>query len=104
MGWADCGTDSKGRPIGYAHQATCDEPGCSEQIDRGLSYACGDMHGETAEGCENYFCEAHRQNPVQTADGRTILVCTTCAASLLESGEYREDDDEGLVRKDAAGV
>lgn len=35
MGWANCGTDDLGRPIGYAHAATCDEPGCSKEIDRG---------------------------------------------------------------------
>jgi len=59
MGWADCGMDSKGRPIGYAHEAKCDEDGCDEQIDRGLSYACGGEHGETKFGCEKYFCGAH---------------------------------------------
>jgi hypothetical protein len=65
MGWADCGTDSKGRPIGYAHVATCDEPGCEGAIDRGLEYACGGMHGpQDLRGngtcCELYFCAAHR--------------------------------------------
>ena len=64
MGWADCGVDSNGRPIGYAFAATCDHPDCSEKIDRGLSYACGDMHGEgsNADGdgyCEKYFCSEH---------------------------------------------
>lgn len=65
MGWADCGTDSKGRPIGYAHAATCDEPGCEAVLDRGLEYACGGMHGPldlrgNATCCEGYFCAAHR--------------------------------------------
>lgn len=64
MGWANCGEDSKGRPIGYAHSATCDHPGCNAEIDRGLSYACGNMHGEGGArqddyGCEKYFCTAH---------------------------------------------
>lgn len=58
MGWGDCGTDSKGRPIGYAFPAICDQPECVAQIDRGLSYACGGMHGEDP-GCEEYFCETH---------------------------------------------
>lgn len=44
MGWADCGVDSNGRSIGYAFDAICDHPECSEQIDLGLSYACGGMH------------------------------------------------------------
>ena len=59
MGWANCGTDSEGRSIGYAFDATCDEPGCEEKINRGLTYACGGMHGETGYDCEKYFCDDH---------------------------------------------
>jgi len=63
MGWANCGKDSRGRPIGYAHSATCDDPGCDVPIDRGLSHACGDMHGPEDKrggiGCEEYFCSKH---------------------------------------------
>lgn len=58
MGWSDCGTDSQGRPIGYGHSGPCDEPDCQEEIDRGLSYACGGMHGED-NSCEGYFCSSH---------------------------------------------
>lgn len=63
MGWGNCGTDSKGRPIGYVFEATCDYPGCEEEIDRGLSYACGGMHGEDENGCEGYFCGKHLSMP-----------------------------------------
>lgn len=79
MGWGDCGTDSEGRPIGYVFEAICDEPGCDEQIDRGLSYACGDMHGEDEYSCEKYFCEKHqyivdiKDNPI-----RCLGVCKIC--------------------------
>ena len=59
MSWANCGTDSKGRKIGYAHKATCDHSGCTESIDRGLSYACGGDHGESSVYCEKYFCGEH---------------------------------------------
>ena len=59
MGWGDCGEDNKGRPIGYCHEATCDHPGCEAKIDRGLSYACGGMHGEGERSCEGYFCGEH---------------------------------------------
>lgn len=59
MGWGDCGTDSKGRPIGYVFPATCDHPGCKEEIHRGLSYACEGMHGQNEGGCEGYFCGKH---------------------------------------------
>jgi len=47
MGWANCGTDSNGRPIGYAHEATCDHPECNAAIHRGLSYACGECTAPT---------------------------------------------------------
>lgn len=59
MGWGNCGEDSKGRSIGYCHAATCDHPGCDERIDRGLSYACGGMHGQNEGDCEGYFCGSH---------------------------------------------
>ena len=59
MGWANCGVDSLGRPIGYAFEAICDHPDCTEEINRGLSYACGGMHGAGNWYCENYYCDDH---------------------------------------------
>ena len=59
MGWADCGTDDLGRPIGYGHTAECDHTGCSEKINRGLAYVCGTMHGGEG-GCGLYFCDDHK--------------------------------------------
>ena len=61
MGWSDCGDDSKGRPIGYAFRAPCDFEGCETEIDRGLAYACGGMHGDDDPhgSCEGYFCGGH---------------------------------------------
>lgn len=85
MGWGDCGTDSKGRPIGYVHEATCDFPCCEAKIDRGLAYACGGMHGEN-EGCEGYFCPAHLGH-VHAPDTGTPLtekpVCPSCQDIIL---------------------
>lgn len=85
MGWANCGTDSKGRPIGYAHAATCDHPECDRPIDRGLSYACGDMHGQNEYDCPGYFCGAHLVRRV--IDGRTIWLCAACSMMVPESEE-----------------
>jgi hypothetical protein len=44
---------------GYGVPAYCEEPDCKEEIDRGVSYACG---GEpfSAWGCDKYFCGKHR--------------------------------------------
>jgi hypothetical protein len=59
MGWSSCGEDDRGRPIGYGHEGTCDHPGCEAKIDRGLSYACGGMHGHSEWSCDAYFCGEH---------------------------------------------
>lgn len=99
MGWGDCGEDSKGRPIGYVHEATCDHPGCDKKIDRGLSYACGDMHGETEYGCEKYFCSEHRENIVED-EGDFNHICDGCKKELIDSGEWVEHPEEGtIIRK-----
>jgi hypothetical protein len=78
MGWGNCGNDSKGRPIGYLIEATCDHPGCKKKIDRGLSYACGDMHGEDEISCEGYFCQQHLHTVDDPRDNRSIGVCKEC--------------------------
>ncbi|HJQ00100.1 MAG TPA: hypothetical protein VJ851_00740 [Jatrophihabitans sp.] len=59
MGWAVGYDDNWQRDIGYGVPATCDQPDCSEAIDRGLGYVCGGepYGGET--GCGLYFCSEH---------------------------------------------
>lgn len=92
MGWAFCGEDNKGRPIGYGVEATCDHPDCEAEIDRGLSYACGDMHGENdPEGsCENYFCGKHL---VYTEHDLPVRFCHACAKAI-DAGALEDDEDE----------
>lgn len=93
MGWADCGTDGDGRPIGYAFEATCDHPGCDEKIHRGLAYACGNMHGETEYGCHKYFCEEHLYIVPQEFDSQ---LCPECFDAIsAEIDEFDEDDQGG---------
>jgi hypothetical protein len=77
MGWANCGTDEDGRPIGYGHEAICDQPGCSAKIDRGLSYVCGNMHGGGDLGCGKYFCSGHLIC-VEVNDGSSDQLCDNC--------------------------
>lgn len=76
MGWADCGY-YEGRPIGYGTEATCDFPGCEAEIDRGLSYVCGRMHGGD-NGCGGYFCSKH----LSWSEIVDNQVCVTCCAEL----------------------
>lgn len=86
MGWADCGFDDKGRPIGYAHEAVCDFEDCDRKIDRGLSYVCGSMHGGGEFGCGGYFCSAHLHYY------KTEQLCRACYDAQPE-----EVEDEGEV-------
>ncbi len=100
MGWGNCGEDSKGRPIGYNHEGICDHPGCDKKIDRGLSYACGDMHGGLEIGCEEYFCDKHRRNYVKTNYSNNpdeVPVCDGCYQELLDTGEWKEGEEEGCL-------
>jgi hypothetical protein len=92
MGWGNCGTDSRGRPIGYNFSGFRDHPGCGKKINRGLSYACGDMHGAGAYYCEGYFCEEHR-TLVVTPEGEPISICLECANHLVI------DDDLNIVEE-----
>lgn len=89
MGWASCGEDSKGRPIGYAHEATCDHPGCIKEIDRGLSFACGGMHGELELGCEEYCCAEHMHFVSIEGHDHIRQLCARCYKIL----KHLEGDD-----------
>lgn len=101
MGWGDCGEDSNGRPIGYVFPAICDEPDCKKEIDRGLSYACGNWHGETEWGCEKYFCSKHLLNTVQNREEDLLNVCNECYKNLMEQVKTEDcliyDDHEGMI-------
>lgn len=44
---------------GYGVEATCEEPGCTEKIDRGLAFLCGQTPGGDEFGCGGYFCPQH---------------------------------------------
>lgn len=44
---------------GYGVPAVCEHPDCKEEIDRGISYACGE-EPFSEFGCDRYFCEKHK--------------------------------------------
>ena len=74
MGWSDCGVDTNGRPVGYAHEATCDQSKCDVTIHRGLAYACGGHHGSGSEFCEEYFCYVH----LEFNEKAGTFTCASC--------------------------
>jgi hypothetical protein len=53
---------------GYGVPAICEYPDCNEEIDRGMSFACG---GEPFSeiGCDRYFCSKHRKYTGFKCDG-----------------------------------
>ena len=59
MGWSIGYDFSWKRDIGYGVPAICDHPACSVEIDRGLSYVCGQEACGGDKGCGLYFCEDH---------------------------------------------
>lgn len=72
MGWSIGYDTDWSRDIGYGVPAWCDHPGCTQQIDRGLSYVCcGQQPYGGEDGCGLYFCGDHHG-----VDGK----CERCAA------------------------
>lgn len=60
MSWAVGYDDNWKRDIGYGVPSICDHPGCTEEIDRGLGYVCGDAPYGGDYGCGLFFCGKHR--------------------------------------------
>jgi Uri superfamily endonuclease len=87
MGWA-YGTNPDGKEVGYSVPDVCNQPGCDEAIDRGLSYVCGSMHGGDDFGCGDYFCSAHLFY-VRVDKSTTVQLCRACADLYDE----KEDED-----------
>lgn len=93
MGWGYCGTDDRGRDIGYNIPATCDHEGCDEEIHRGIAYVCGNMHSNDEYSCGQYFCDKHQQNFVVNRFDEYLSVCDDCAKILKEAENFKYDDD-----------
>lgn len=98
MSWSHCGTDKQGRLIGYAHKGLCDCFTCLNEIDRGLSYACGGMHGEDEHSCDKYFCSEHLEWTLDLCD-EYKNVCQDCMVRLTTSGDYALSVEEWVIRK-----
>lgn len=91
MGWGNCGTDKRGRPIGYYHLGTCDHLGCNKAIDRGLAYACGGVHSEDEYSCDLYFCERHL-TCVEFKDGEVKSICFKCEEIMKREGALIDEE------------
>lgn len=56
---------------GYCVPAVCEQPECNKEIDRGVSYACGD-EPFSEFGCDLYFCEEHINDVYFNGDERCM--------------------------------
>jgi hypothetical protein len=92
-------TLADGREAGYGVKDVCNEEGCTEKIDRGLAYLCGDdPHGDE-QGCTGYFCYAHLFYSARTPKG-TPQLCGRCLAALeaAEAEDITEKESPTDVR------
>jgi hypothetical protein len=60
MSWSIGYDENWKRDIGYGVPSICDHPGCTEEINRGLGYVCGEEPYGGEKGCGLFFCERHR--------------------------------------------
>lgn len=85
MGYAH-GQNNNGREIGYGVTATCDFPGCEQEIDRGLAYCCGETDGTQNAGmedepyCGGFFCGEHLLYLPTGYGADHLMVCQACCA------------------------
>jgi hypothetical protein len=77
MSWSIGFDEHWQRDVGYGVPCVCDNPGCDAQIDRGLSYVCGDDIKGGEYGCGLYFCEKHKFFHI-FRDGHCCCVCKRC--------------------------
>lgn len=68
---------------GYGVPSYCEHPDCNEEIDRGVSYACG---GEpfSEHGCDMYFCSKHLDYCYFKPDGSRCRHKNDCDCELVQ--------------------
>lgn len=102
MGWG-CGVVA-GREVGYSVQAVCDKDGCTAEIDRGLAYCCGGMHGGGEHGCGDYFCPDHLCYGGHIRPGGLVpgaALCESCLARWEVAYPDPDDLDEYYAELEA---
>lgn len=79
MGWAVGFDERWKRDVGYGVPAYCDDPSCTTQIDRGLSYVCGGEPFGGEHGCGLHFCSAHLWMRYPRGEDRGYQNCRRCS-------------------------
>jgi hypothetical protein len=78
MGWGLGYDRNWDRDVGYGVPAVCDQPGCDEKIDRGLSYVCGSDPYGGEYGCGLFFCGKHLLMRTPRGEDRCYQNCKRC--------------------------
>ena len=55
------------------------------------------MHGSDEVSCEGYFCDEHKHHSAAYWDDSYHSICSGCAKALLETGEWKIDEEEGVI-------
>ena len=92
MGWGHIKLPD-GREVGYCVDSTCEHPGCTEKIDRGLAFVCGGMHEGGEHGCGHYFCQKHLGLAIG-ADDQYIAgqLCDKCCKDVEQKNGVKFDE------------
>ncbi|MFJ4925307.1 hypothetical protein [Streptomyces sp. NPDC088736] len=79
---------------GYSVEAVCEEPGCKEQIDRGLAHLCGAQPGGDEYGCGGYYCGKHLYLGVEAplVEG----LCARCDRAIALAGLADENETQAV--------
>lgn len=91
MSWSIGYDQLRKRDVGYGVPAYCDAPGCREEINRGLSYVCGNEPHGGAKGCGLYFCEKHQHGYDQR--------CPRCAKYKSPYVKWSPDHPRWVLHK-----
>jgi hypothetical protein len=76
VSWSIGYDETWNRDIGYGVPAKCDQPGCDQVIDRGLSHVCGGEPYGGAHGCGLFFCSGHLHVAGEERDHAPL--CSRC--------------------------
>lgn len=74
---------------GYGVPTYCEHPECSEEIDRGVSFACGGKPF-SEHGCDRYFCGKHLNYVYFKEDGSRCRHRNDCDCESVELCERCE--------------
>lgn len=91
MGWSVGFDTNWNRDIGYGVPSVCDQPDCKLEIDRGLSYVCGNEPYGGDKGCGLYFCASHLFGPYQ--------LCPRCVTGKRPYKHAKPDTPEWMKHK-----